>query len=146
MQSNYIFCRRHWGAGHFRRVRYPCSETQCEGSPHAETGEHFFIPIADGTVPVHSLGVRSESRFPDEKPLLGPAEQSLYRTIVGKLMFIVAERPDIQYCVKECARGVQSPGHAEGKAHLQMSHGHSRLDIEAGTLEGCRHVTNDGRQ
>ena len=25
--------------------------------------------------------------FPDEKPLLGPAEQSLYRTIVGKLMF-----------------------------------------------------------
>ena len=59
--------------------------------------------------PVHSPGVRSESRVPDEKPLLGPAEHSLYRTIVGKLMFIAAERPDIQFCVKECARGVQSP-------------------------------------
>ena len=30
------------------------------------------------------------------------------------------------------------------KAYLQMSHGHSRLDIEAGTLEGCRHVAHDG--
>ena len=58
---------------------------------------------------VHSPGVRSESRVPDEKPLLGPAEHSLYRTIVGKLMFIAAERPDIQFFVKQCARGVQSP-------------------------------------
>ena len=38
-----------------------------------------------------------------------PAEHSLYRTMVGKLMFIAAERPDFQFCVKECARGVQSP-------------------------------------
>ena len=59
--------------------------------------------------PVHSPGVRSESRVLDEKPLLGPSEHSLHRTIVGKLMFIAAERPDIQFCVKECARGVQSP-------------------------------------
>ena len=59
--------------------------------------------------PVHSLGVRSESRVPDEKPLLGLAEHTLYRTIVGKLMFIAAERPDIQFCVKESAKGVQSP-------------------------------------
>ena len=59
--------------------------------------------------PVHSPGVRSESRVPDEKNLLGPAEHSPYQTIVGKLMFIAAERPDIQFCVKECSRGVQSP-------------------------------------
>ena len=38
-----------------------------------------------------------------------PAEHSLYRTIVGKLVFIAADRPDIQFCVKECARGEQSP-------------------------------------
>ena len=38
-----------------------------------------------------------------------PAEHSLYRTMVGKLMFIAAERPDSQFCVKVCARGVQSP-------------------------------------
>ena len=59
--------------------------------------------------PAHSPGVRSESRVPEEKPLLGPAEHSLYRTIVGKLMFIAAESPNIQFCVKECARGVPSP-------------------------------------
>ena len=56
---------------------------------------------------MHSLGVRSESRILDEKPLLGPADNSLYRTIVGKVMFIAAERRDIQFCVKECVRGVR---------------------------------------
>ena len=99
--------------------------------------------------PVHSPGVRSESRVQDDKPLLCPAEHSLYRTIVGKLVFIATERPNIQFCVKECARGVQKPfhsRHAESKAHLPISHGHSRLDIEAGTLEGCRHIANYGRQ
>ena len=59
--------------------------------------------------PVISPGARSELRVPDGEPLHGPAEHSLYRTIVGKLMFIAAERPDTQFCVKECARGVQSP-------------------------------------
>ena len=57
---------------------------------------------------MHSPGVRSESRVPDEKPLLGLTEHCLYRTTVGKLMFIAAERPDIQFWVKECARAVQS--------------------------------------
>ena len=66
--------------------------------------------------PVHSPGVRSESRAPDEKPLVGAAEHSLYRTIVGKLMLIAAERPDIQFCVKECARGVQSPETCRGQS------------------------------
>ena len=35
--------------------------------------------------PVHSPGVRSESKVPDEKPLLGPAERKQYRMIVGKI-------------------------------------------------------------
>ena len=58
---------------------------------------------------MHSPGVRSEPRVPDEKPLLGPAEHSQYRTIVGKLVFLAAERLGIQFCVKECARGVGNP-------------------------------------
>ena len=58
---------------------------------------------------MHSLGVRSESRVPDEKPLLGPSEHSQHRTIVGKLMFFAADRPDSQFCVKEFARGVGNP-------------------------------------
>ena len=43
-------------------------------------------------------------RVPEEEPLLGVAEHKQYRTIVGKLMFLTGERPDIQFCVKECAR------------------------------------------
>ena len=58
---------------------------------------------------VQTPGVRSESRVPNEEPKLGPAEHKQYRTIVGKLMFLANERPDIPYCVKDCARGVQSP-------------------------------------
>ena len=59
--------------------------------------------------PVHTPGVRSESRVPNEEPKLGPAEHKQYRTVVGKLMFLASERPDVQFCVKECDRGVQSP-------------------------------------
>ena len=59
--------------------------------------------------PVQTPGVRSESRVPDEEPKLGPAEHKQYRTTVGKMMFLANERPDFHSCVKECARGVQSP-------------------------------------
>ena len=41
--------------------------------------------VLENCNPVHSPGVLSESRIPDEKPVLGPAEHSQYRTIVGKL-------------------------------------------------------------
>ena len=85
---------------------------------------------------VQTPGVRSVSGVPNEEPKLGPAEHKQYRTIVGKLMFLANERPDIQYCVKECARGVQSPSvrdNAEGKTHLQIPHGYPRLDVEPGT-------------
>ena len=47
--------------------------------------------------PVQTPGVRSESRIPDEEPKLGPAEHKQYRTIVGKMMFLASERPDIQF-------------------------------------------------
>ena len=59
--------------------------------------------------PVHSLGLRSKTRALDKKLLLGLAEHKQCRAMVGKLMFLAAERPDIQFCVKECARGVGNP-------------------------------------
>ena len=93
---------------------------------------------------VHSLGERSESEILDEKPLLGNAEHSLYRTIVGKLMFIAAERPDIQYCgVKECARGVQSPSARDmqrAKRICRYLMGTRDWKLKP---EPCRHVAND---
>ena len=48
-------------------------------------------------------------RAPEEEQLLGPAEHKQCRTIVERLMPLAGERPDIEFCVKECARGVESP-------------------------------------
>ena len=38
------FARRHWGAGEFRRVRKPCSETQCRGDHDAERWWQIYVP------------------------------------------------------------------------------------------------------
>ena len=60
--------------------------------------------------PVHTPGVRSESQSSEMRnQSLVLLNTSQYRTVVGKLMFLADDRPDIQYCVKERARGVQSP-------------------------------------
>jgi hypothetical protein len=40
---------------------------------------------------------------------LGPEDHSLYRTVVGKLLYIAHERPDMQYAVKEASRHLSSP-------------------------------------
>ena len=35
---------------------------------------------------------------------LSPADHSIYRTAVGKLLFMAQDRADIKYATKECAR------------------------------------------
>ena len=40
---------------------------------------------------------------------LSSEEHSLYRRVVGKLMWLLPLRPDIAYSVKELARSLQSP-------------------------------------
>ena len=78
--------------------------------PLAKLFDSLLSSVGMGNfAPVQTPGVRSESRVPEEEPKLSPAEHKQYRTIVGKMMFLANERPDIQFCVKECARGVQSP-------------------------------------
>ena len=44
------FCRGRWGVGNFRRVRYPCSETQLKEVLRSKNGEEFVFPFADGSV------------------------------------------------------------------------------------------------
>jgi hypothetical protein len=41
--------------------------------------------------------------------LLNQHYESIYRSVVAKGNYIAADRPDIQYAVKECARGMSSP-------------------------------------
>ena len=74
-------------------------------------------------------------RVPEEEPLLGVAEHKQYLTIVGKLMFLTGERPDIQFCVNECARRVEKSSARDTRRYQQVPHVYSRLVVETGTLE-----------
>ena len=88
--------------------------------------------------PVHSPGVRSETSVLDEEPLLGPPEHKHYRTIVGNLMFLVAERPDIEFCVKECAGGVGNPSRAKRICRYLMGTREWTLKLELWKdVDGC---------
>eukprot|EP00972_Heterocapsa_arctica_P083472 12299119-Heterocapsa_arctica.AAC.1 len=41
---------------------------------------------------------------PDSERILDAEEKSLFRSIVGKLIWMIADRPDIAYATKELAR------------------------------------------
>ena len=53
-----------------------------------------------------STGSRPET---DVLELLSKEEHTLYRTVVGKLLYIATERPDMQYAVKERSRSLSAP-------------------------------------
>eukprot|EP00972_Heterocapsa_arctica_P068482 10117639-Heterocapsa_arctica.AAC.1 len=46
---------------------------------------------------------------PDSERILDTEEKSLYRTIIGKLIWMIGNRPDITYATKELAREGQQP-------------------------------------
>eukprot|EP00972_Heterocapsa_arctica_P067920 10027439-Heterocapsa_arctica.AAC.1 len=46
---------------------------------------------------------------PDSERILDAEEKSLYRSIVGKLIWMIGDRPDIAFATKELAREVQQP-------------------------------------
>ena len=46
---------------------------------------------------------------PCEDSLLSAEQHKQYRTVVGKLLFLANERPDMQYIVKELSRSVKGP-------------------------------------
>eukprot|EP00972_Heterocapsa_arctica_P033551 4938599-Heterocapsa_arctica.AAC.1 len=53
-------------------------------------------------------------------PELNEEEHHLYRTVIGKLMWTLSERPDLAYPTKELARAVQAPrqSHMRQLKHL----------------------------
>ena len=59
-----------------------------------------------------STGSRPET---DVLELLSKEEHTLYRTVVGKLLYIATERPDMQYAVKERSRSLSAPTQEELK-------------------------------
>ena len=48
-------------------------------------------------------------REEEEAELLGPAQAKEYRTLAARANYLALDRPDIQYAVKECCRGMAAP-------------------------------------
>ena len=58
-----------------------------------------------GANPTALPGTKTDAYNDEEKGTpLNEAEYSLYRKLIGKLLFIAMERGDIQYAVKQCSR------------------------------------------
>ena len=53
-------------------------------------------------------GAKTETAEEDDQ-LLSKEEATKYRQIVARCNFLAADRPDIQFATKECAKGMSSP-------------------------------------
>ena len=59
--------------------------------------------------PVGTPATKSWSYQAGDQEELSAADHSLYRTAVGKLLFIAQDRADIKYATNECARDLATP-------------------------------------
>eukprot|EP00972_Heterocapsa_arctica_P101030 14890555-Heterocapsa_arctica.AAC.1 len=74
---------------------------------------------------------------PDTERILDVEEKSLFRTIVGKLIWMIGDRPDIACATKELARTVQQPTLKDLLAAKRI------LRYLQGTMDKVLHVTID---
>ena len=59
--------------------------------------------------PVGTPATKAWSYLAGDQEELSAADHSLYRTAVGKLLFVAQDRADIKYATKECARDLATP-------------------------------------
>ena len=59
--------------------------------------------------PVVSPGINMPTLSEEDNPFLGAAESNTIRQLVARCNFIAQDRPDVQYSVKELARGMANP-------------------------------------
>eukprot|EP00972_Heterocapsa_arctica_P023033 3389196-Heterocapsa_arctica.AAC.1 len=74
---------------------------------------------------------------PDTERILDVEEKSLFRTIIGKLIWMIGDRPDIAYATKELARTVQQPTLKDLLAAKRI------LRYLQGTMDKVLHITID---
>eukprot|EP00972_Heterocapsa_arctica_P114972 16445414-Heterocapsa_arctica.AAC.1 len=74
---------------------------------------------------------------PDSERIFDTEEKSLFRTIVGKLIWMIGDRPDIAYATKELAREVQQPTLKSLLAAKRI------LRYLQGTMDKVLHITID---
>jgi hypothetical protein len=62
--------------------------------------------------------VKDKCKEAEENPELGPAESSKYRSWTARVNYLSIDRPDIQFAVKSCAKGMSNP-HKEDMMKLK---------------------------
>ncbi|CAE7231548.1 RE1, partial [Symbiodinium microadriaticum] len=64
---------------------------------------------ADGSITVNTPGPVGDLFMVDDSKALGPTDGTLFRTVVGKLLYIAAERPDVQVVIQFLASKAAAP-------------------------------------
>eukprot|EP00971_Amphidinium_carterae_P142037 2813180-Amphidinium_carterae.4 len=89
----------------------------------------------------NSLSTTGTKRPPIKSEPLDHQEHSIYRTIVGKLLWMCPLRPDIQYATKELTRAIQSPDEHDkqnAKHLLRYLHGTRNHKLHLRTKQPSR--------
>ena len=74
---------------------------------------------------------KEEDDKPEELPL-DPERANMYRSIVARLNYLSADRPDIQYSTKEACRDMASPSEGSWRrlAHLPLPERPAAIALE----------------
>jgi len=87
---------------------------------------HAESVIADvlgnrGSKSVSTPGVKKCTRVDSEELLLGESDTLRYRSAVGSLIFLAGDREDLQFCVKQLAKRLHSPGRCDWEALCRVA-------------------------
>ena len=118
-----------------------CLEWRKDGLYYEPDPRHAEIIVNEmgvaGSASVVTPGVKMSSVPEEDDPLLSPAQATKFRRIVARANFLSQDRMDIQYAVKEAARGMALP---------RQSHWEKLLRLAKYLVGHMRYVTKFGRQ
>ena len=85
---------------------------EADGSITVRAAAHFYLDIYSllGEPRLRNTpGPVGDLFMVDDSPALGPTDGTLFRTVVGKLLYIAAERPDVQVVIQFLASKAAAP-------------------------------------
>lgn len=90
-----------------------CLEWKADGIHYEADQRHVEILIRElefkSVKPVVTPGIKLPVLKEEDNPYLGPAEATRFRQLIARCNFVAQDRPDVQYAVKEVARGMANP-------------------------------------
>ena len=85
---------------------------EADGSITVRAAAHFYLDIYNllGEPRLRNTpGPVGDLFMVDDSKALGPTDGTLFRTVVGKLLYIAAERPDVQVVIQFLASKAAAP-------------------------------------